>query len=60
MNQPDVPFGNQLLFHLEGQPVCTFYIGICQDLWVPIPLSLYAALAGATVLINLSASSSII
>ncbi len=56
LNQQDVPFGNQLLFQLEGQPLCTFHVEICEDLWVPIPLSSYAALAGATVLINLSAS----
>jgi NAD+ synthase (glutamine-hydrolysing) len=56
LNQQDVPFGNQLLFQLEGQPLCTVHVEICEDLWVPIPLSSYAALAGATVLINLSAS----
>jgi NAD+ synthase (glutamine-hydrolysing) len=31
-------------------------VEICEDLWVPIPPSSYAALAGATVLVNLSAS----
>ncbi|HSC57593.1 MAG TPA: NAD(+) synthase, partial [Nitrospira sp.] len=56
LNQQDVPFGNQLLFQIEDQPLCTFHVEICEDLWVPIPLSSYAALAGATVLINLSAS----
>jgi NAD+ synthase (glutamine-hydrolysing) len=56
LNQHDVPFGNQLLFQVEDQPLCTFHVEICEDLWVPIPLSSYAALAGATVLINLSAS----
>jgi NAD+ synthase (glutamine-hydrolysing) len=60
LHQQDVPFGNQLLFQLEGQPLCTFHVEICEDLWVPIPLSSYAALAGATVLINLSASNSTI
>ena len=34
----------------------TFYIEICEDLWVPVPPSSFAALAGATVLANLSAS----
>ena len=57
LNQHDVPFGNQLLFQLEDQPLCTFHVEICEDLWVPIPLSSYAALAGATLLINLSGSS---
>ena len=56
LNQHDVPFGNQLLFQIEDQPLCTFHVEICEDLWVPIPLSSYASLAGATVLINLSAS----
>jgi NAD+ synthase (glutamine-hydrolysing) len=56
LNQPDVPFGNQLLFQLKDHPGCTFHVEICEDLWVPIPLSSYAAMAGATVLINLSAS----
>jgi NAD+ synthase (glutamine-hydrolysing) len=56
LNQHDVPFGNQLLFRLTDQPGCTLHVEICEDLWVPIPLSSYAAMAGATVLINLSAS----
>jgi NAD+ synthase (glutamine-hydrolysing) len=56
LDQPDVPFGNQLLFRLKDQPACTFHVEICEDLWVPVPLSSYAAMAGATVLINLSAS----
>ena len=60
LHQQDVPFGNQLLFQLEGQPLCTVHVEICEDLWVPIPLSSHAALAGATVLINLSASNSTI
>ena len=55
-NQYAVPFGNRLLFQVENQPLLTFYVEICEDLWVPIPPSSYAALAGATVLVNLSAS----
>jgi NAD+ synthase (glutamine-hydrolysing) len=54
--QPEIPFGSQLLFQLEQQPLLTFHVEICEDLWVPIPPSSYAALAGATVLLNLSAS----
>jgi NAD+ synthase (glutamine-hydrolysing) len=54
--QRDVPFGNRLLFQTEDQPLFTFFVEVCEDLWVPIPPSSYAALAGATVLINLSAS----
>jgi NAD+ synthase (glutamine-hydrolysing) len=51
-----IPFGNRLLFQVEDQPLLTFHVEICEDLWVPIPLSSYAAMAGATVLLNLSAS----
>jgi len=51
-----VPFGNRLLFHAENQPLLTFHVEICEDVWVPIPPSTHAALAGATVLVNLSAS----
>jgi len=51
-----VPFGSQLLFKAVGQPKLTLHVEICEDVWVPIPPSSYAALAGATVLLNLSAS----
>ncbi len=54
--QRDVPFGPDLLFQLEEQPLATFHVEICEDLWVPLPPSSDAALAGATVLLNLSAS----
>ena len=56
LRQRDVPFGNRLLFRCDEQPLMTFHVEICEDLWVPIPPSSYAALAGATVLLNLSAS----
>ncbi|MGD0228963.1 MAG: NAD(+) synthase [Syntrophorhabdales bacterium] len=52
----DVPFGNRLLFEVTGQPAFRFFIEVCEDLWVPIPPSSYASLAGSTVLINLSGS----
>lgn len=51
-----VPFGSRLLFQAIDQPKLTFHVEICEDVWVPIPPSTYAALAGATVLLNLSAS----
>ena len=54
--QENVPFGGRLLFRVEGSPAWTFFVEICEDLWVPIPPSSYAAMAGATVLVNLSAS----
>lgn len=56
LGQTGIPFGNKLLFRLDDQPLLTFSVEICEDLWVPIPPSSYAALAGATVLVNLSAS----
>lgn len=56
----DVPFGTDLLFKVEGVPLITFHVEICEDVWVPIPPSSYACLAGATVLVNLSASNVII
>jgi NAD+ synthase (glutamine-hydrolysing) len=54
--QRGVPFGTRLLFRLEDQPLAVLHVEICEDLWVPIAPSSYAALAGATVLLNLSAS----
>ena len=54
--QRDVPFGTRLLFQVEEQPLLTFFVEICEDLWTPVPPSSLAALAGATTLINLSAS----
>jgi len=56
LGQKDVPFGNTLLFEVEEQPAFRFFVEVCEDLWVPIPPSSYAALAGATVLVNLSGS----
>jgi NAD+ synthase (glutamine-hydrolysing) len=51
-----VPFGNDLLLQAIDNPLFTLFVEICEDLWVPIPPSSHAALAGATVLVNLSAS----
>ncbi|MEZ4454888.1 MAG: NAD(+) synthase, partial [Nannocystaceae bacterium] len=51
-----VPFGNDLLFEVPAIPGLVLHAEICEDVWVPIPPSTYAALAGATVLCNLSAS----
>ncbi len=52
----DVPFGAGLLFEIENLPLFRFHVEICEDVWVPVPPSSFAALAGATVLVNLSAS----
>jgi len=50
------PFGVDLLFRSAGAVGFSFHVEICEDLWVPIPPSSAAALAGAEVLVNLSAS----
>jgi NAD+ synthase (glutamine-hydrolysing) len=52
----DVPFGAELIFECADLPLLKIACEICEDVWVPIPPSSYAALAGATVLVNLSAS----
>ena len=56
LGQQDVPFGSRVLFQCKEQPLLSVHVEICEDLWVPIPPSSYAALAGATVMLNLSAS----
>ena len=54
------PFGTDLLFRHEALSDFVLHVEICEDLWVPAPPSSYAALAGATVLANLSASNVVI
>ena len=51
-----VPFGPDLLFEAVDVPGLVVHAEICEDLWVPIPPSSAAALAGASVLLNLSGS----
>ncbi len=51
-----VPFGTDLLFEASDVPGFTLGAEICEDMWAPIPVSTFAALAGATVIANLSAS----
>src|SRR5918911_1108262 len=51
-----VPFGNDLIFAARTLNGFALHVEICEDVWTPIPPSTYAALAGATVLANLSAS----
>jgi NAD+ synthase (glutamine-hydrolysing) len=52
----EAPFGRDLLFAAGDLPGFIVHAEICEDLWVPVPPSSLAALAGATVLANLSAS----
>ena len=51
-----VPFGTDLLFRGSWERQVVFGIEICEDLWVPTPPSSFQALAGAQILLNLSAS----
>ncbi len=51
-----VPFGNDLIFDATNLPGFAVHAEICEDVWTPIPPSTLAALGGATVLVNLSAS----
>ncbi|MEO8145388.1 MAG: NAD(+) synthase [Betaproteobacteria bacterium] len=53
------PFG-PLIFRWKENPRFSLFAEICEDLWVPAPPSSYAALAGATVIANLSASNVVI
>ena len=50
------PFGTDLLFAADDVPGFGLHVEICEDLWVPVAPSALGALAGATVLANLSAS----
>ena len=52
----DVPFGPDLLFDAYDVPGLVLHVEVCEDMFVPIPPSAQAALAGATVLANLSGS----
>jgi NAD+ synthase (glutamine-hydrolysing) len=52
----DVPFGVDLLFSADNLPGFVFGVEICEDFWAPEPPGIKAALAGAAILLNLSAS----
>lgn len=52
----EVPFGPQLLFECDEMPNLVVSAEICEDVWSPIPPSIEAALCGATVIVNCSAS----
>lgn len=55
-----VPFGMDLLFQAEDIDGFVFHIEICEDVWAPAPPSDFAALAGALILRNLSASNIVV
>ena len=52
----EVPFGTSLLFRCRQMPSFVLGVELCEDLWSALPPSTFHALAGATVIANLSAS----
>jgi NAD+ synthase (glutamine-hydrolysing) len=54
------PFGTHLLFDASDVPDFVVHVEICEDFWAPAPPSIQGALAGATVMVNLSASNATI
>ncbi|HSA68528.1 MAG TPA: NAD(+) synthase [Burkholderiales bacterium] len=54
------PFGTDLVFRFSALRGFVLHVEICEDLWVPTPPSSFAALAGATVIANLSASNVVV
>jgi len=60
VNGHEVPFGTDIVFASEVLPHFRFFIEICEDFWAATPPSSLGALAGATILCNLSASNIVI
>jgi NAD+ synthase (glutamine-hydrolysing) len=54
--QKNIPFGADIIFKVSNLNNFSFFLELCEDLWVPVPPSSFAAMAGATVIGNLSAS----
>jgi NAD+ synthase (glutamine-hydrolysing) len=54
------PFGADLLFVLPEEPGVALAVEICEDLWAPVPPSSRHAVAGATVILNPSASNDLV
>ncbi|MBC9955560.1 NAD(+) synthase [Yimella sp. cx-51] len=52
----EIPFGPDLLFNAADVPGLVVHVEVCEDMWVPIPPSSMASLAGASVLANISGS----
>ncbi len=55
-----VPFGTNVLLRCSTMPDLVVAAEICEDLWAPNPPSIAHAMAGATVIVNLSASNAIV
>ncbi|HUD30155.1 MAG TPA: NAD(+) synthase, partial [Novosphingobium sp.] len=60
VNGEEVPFGVDLVFASDVLPGFRFFAEICEDFWAPTPPSSLGAMAGATILANLSASNIVI
>ena len=56
----DVPFGTDIIFRSDTMPELAVAAEICEDLWAPEPPSVRHAMAGANVIVNLSASNELI
>ena len=56
----EVPFGPQILFECDEMPELVVSAEICEDVWSPYPPSIDAALSGATVIVNCSASDEVV
>ena len=55
-----VPFGTNILLRCKSMPDLVVAAEVCEDLWAPNPPSIAHAMAGATVIVNLSASNAIV
>ena len=60
LNGKWVGFGEDVIFTATDLPDFAFHVEICEDFWSPIPPSTYGAMAGANILLNLSASNVVI
>lgn len=58
--EKEIPLGTNLLFRVQNVPDLLIGVELCEDLWVPAPPSVSHALAGATVIINCSASNEVV
>ena len=54
--EEEIPFGTNILFTTDAMEGLVVAAELCEDLWVPDPPGTRHALAGATVIVNLSAS----
>ena len=60
INGEEVPFGANILFKTDACEDFVLAVEICEDLWTAMPPSVNHALAGATIIANISASNEVI